>query len=251
MIIFRNRLLEVATVESPTGAFPKHTHDEFVISANVSGHEQVWLDGKSFDVGPSTVTTYNPGQLQASTCVSDVALRCVSLYVHADGFRQYFDRPHEFDRACLDNAPLSRQLLGLGNGITDGDAEEACLLLLSCLMRGTTARRLAPGRCSPWATRLKERLLSDMSMVPDLSSLAATESMSPAHLVRRFRVEVGLPPLAWFMQQRVAHGRHLLRLGVPIAQAALDSGFADQAHFTKAFVRFSGMTPGRFRHINF
>ena len=34
-------------------------------------------------------------------------------------------------------------------------------------------------------------------------------------------------------------------------QVALALGFADQAHFTKAFGRYSAMTPGQFRDIKF
>jgi AraC-like DNA-binding protein len=53
------------------------------------------------------------------------------------------------------------------------------------------------------------------------------------------------------MQQRIGYARKLLRAGQPIIEVALEAGFADQAHFTKAFVRFMGMTPGQFRRVNF
>ncbi|MGL9734025.1 MAG: AraC family ligand binding domain-containing protein [Symbiopectobacterium sp.] len=38
--------------------FPRHTHDEYVISANLNGVEYVWLDGNTFDVDPQMVVTY-------------------------------------------------------------------------------------------------------------------------------------------------------------------------------------------------
>jgi AraC-like DNA-binding protein len=34
--------------------------------------------------------------------------------------------------------------------------------------------------------------------------------------------------------------------GRPIAEAAIDAGFADQSHMTRAFVRQFGVTPGRY-----
>jgi AraC-like DNA-binding protein len=39
----------------------------------------------------------------------------------------------------------------------------------------------------------------------------------------------------------------LLRTGAPLAGAAFDSGFCDQAHLTREFVRTYGFTPKAFR----
>jgi AraC-like DNA-binding protein len=33
----------------------------------------------------------------------------------------------------------------------------------------------------------------------------------------------------------------------PIARIALDAGFADQSHFTRAFRRYAGLTPAQYR----
>jgi AraC-like DNA-binding protein len=41
--------------------------------------------------------------------------------------------------------------------------------------------------------------------------------------------------------------RRLLAAGRPPAEAALQVGFADQSHMTRAFVRQFGITPGRYR----
>jgi AraC-like DNA-binding protein len=48
------------------------------------------------------------------------------------------------------------------------------------------------------------------------------------------------------MGVRVERARLLLARGVPIAQAALDTGFADQSHLTRQFKRFVGVTPGEY-----
>jgi AraC-like DNA-binding protein len=41
--------------------------------------------------------------------------------------------------------------------------------------------------------------------------------------------------------------RRLLAVGEPPANAAQLSGFADQSHLTRAFVRQFGITPGRYK----
>ncbi|MDE1180547.1 AraC family transcriptional regulator [Paraburkholderia sp.] len=252
MITFRNELLELGSVRVSTGRFPKHTHDEFVISANVNGHERVWIDGKTFEADTSTLTTYNPGELQSSEIAGADVWLCASLYVRPDAFERYFHATFEFDAPYAVRPDFTRELISMVSMSSDADIEERCVSLLHRLIAPTSRAAAAENRAGAQSRikRVQTYLLSDLSVVPDLQSLAASEGISAAHLVRSFHRETGLPPLAWQMQQRIAHARTLLRSGHPIAMVALDAGFADQAHFTKAFVRFMGMTPGQFRQIN-
>ena len=41
----------------------------------------------------------------------------------------------------------------------------------------------------------------------------------------------------------------LLEQGVPPVEAALQTGFSDQSHFTNYFSRFIGLTPGAYQEI--
>lgn len=45
---------------------------------------------------------------------------------------------------------------------------------------------------------------------------------------------------------RIRHARNLLTRGIPIAQAALETGFVDQSHFTRCFRKVMGVTPGQY-----
>jgi AraC family transcriptional regulator, chemosensory pili system protein ChpD len=253
MITFRNSLLELGSVRVPDRYFPKHTHDEFVISANLNGHEHVWIDGKTFEADLGTLTTYNPGEVQSSIAVCGGTWRCASLYVQHSGFEDYFHSPFEFGKPYAARPDLTRQLISMVSNPSGPEIEESCVSLLRSVIAaasGTTHLKESPIALSR-VKRIQDRLLGDISATPDLRTLAASEGISPAYLVRSFHRHVGLPPLAWHMQQRISHARRLLRCGRSIVDVALDAGFADQAHFTKTFVRFMGMTPGQFRSVNF
>jgi methylphosphotriester-DNA--protein-cysteine methyltransferase len=65
---------------------------------------------------------------------------------------------------------------------------------------------------------------------------------------RAFRQSVGMPPHQWLMQHRVDPARALL-LSSPLALSdiALACGFAGQSHFTRAFTRRVGTSPGAWR----
>lgn len=64
--------------------------------------------------------------------------------------------------------------------------------------------------------------------------------------MRRFRADVGVPPHAFQIDLRVKQARRLLAAGDPPAEVAAACGFADQAHLTRTFKRFVGVTPARF-----
>jgi AraC-like DNA-binding protein len=60
------------------------------------------------------------------------------------------------------------------------------------------------------------------------------------------RAHRALPPHAFQRDLRVARARRLLAAGEPPAAVAALCGFADQAHFTRAFRAAVGVPPGRY-----
>lgn len=254
MITYRDSWFELALLDN-TGGFPRHTHDEFVISTNLNGVERVWLDGNTFDVDTCAVTTYNPHQLQGSE-QSAARWQCASLYVQPDAFEQFFDRSFLFAQGMKTAPQLARWLTCLASQPVVPDVaevrQEQIVMLLAGLMNTEipVPSNLSRVSDSSRIKRLKAHLLNDLSAPPNLDELARQESISAAHLVRSFHQAVGMPPLAWLMQRLMNKARELLRQGMSISQVALSVGFADQAHFTKAFNRFNAMTPGRFQRIN-
>ncbi len=80
----------------------------------------------------------------------------------------------------------------------------------------------------------------------DLAGIAAASGYSRFHFLRMFKDELGQTPVAFVMQRRVEHAKRLLRRGLPIADTAYRSGFADQAHLNRRFKQQVGVTPGEY-----
>lgn len=105
----------------------------------------------------------------------------------------------------------------------------------------------APGVPHPAVARARHFLATHLGERIDLRRLAEIAGMSRWHLVRRFSVEVGVPPQAYHVGLRLEHARRLLLAGVPVSTAAYRSGFADQSHLTRLFKERFGTTPGLFQ----
>jgi AraC-like DNA-binding protein len=92
--------------------------------------------------------------------------------------------------------------------------------------------------------RVKDCLESRYVENLTLEELARIANLSPFHLIRVFRKEVGLPPHAYQTRLRLNHAKALLAQDATIGEAALGAGFFDQSHFTNHFRKVFGYPPG-------
>lgn len=80
-----------------------------------------------------------------------------------------------------------------------------------------------------------------------LQMLARQSGLSRSTLLRAFTHIAGCPPGQYITYHRVQKAQELLRGEEGLAEIALRCGFYDQAHFTKAFIRQTGVSPARWR----
>jgi AraC family transcriptional regulator len=91
---------------------------------------------------------------------------------------------------------------------------------------------------------IEDRLDQDLS----LADLAAAVGLSRFYFLRVFRAELGMPPHRFIMLRRCERAKRLLvEDRLPLSELGLACGFCNQAHFTTAFRRVTGLPPGRWR----
>jgi AraC family transcriptional regulator of arabinose operon len=82
----------------------------------------------------------------------------------------------------------------------------------------------------------------------NLETVAAAVHVTPAHLVRRFRAELDITPMAYLWQRRVAIGVDLLtNTGLPVGEIARRSGFRSVYHFSRRVKQETGLAPTEVR----
>ncbi len=81
-----------------------------------------------------------------------------------------------------------------------------------------------------------------------LDDIARSANYSPSHFGQLFLRHTGCTPLHYFNQLKIQRACQLLDFtDARIKEIAEQLGFFDQYHFTKAFVRYMGETPSRYR----
>jgi AraC family transcriptional regulator, transcriptional activator FtrA len=90
------------------------------------------------------------------------------------------------------------------------------------------------------------RHLAEPMTVADLADRAAT---SPATLHRRFRADLGPPPLAWLTAERVTLACRLIERGeLRLTRVATASGLGTPANLRTQLRRRTGLSPTAYRH---
>lgn len=131
----------------------------------------------------------------------------------------------------------------------DLQVDALCEALLSALIHGETPTAEEAG-CGGLGAGEQRRLAEIAELCePDVDALANGLGMPIRTFRRRFKTAYGMSPHRWLILQRIEKAKRLLRsTEVPLCELAMDLGFAHQAHFTEAFVRATGRTPGRYRN---
>jgi AraC-like DNA-binding protein len=108
----------------------------------------------------------------------------------------------------------------------------------------------APGNISSFGGRAVARALDhihdSLALDVDLDELAGVAGVSPCYLSREFRRVVGVPQHRYQLLVRVERARALLKRGMALSEAAIESGFCDQSHMSKWFKKVLGVTPAAY-----
>jgi AraC-like DNA-binding protein len=109
-----------------------------------------------------------------------------------------------------------------------------------------TVARLRRAGMLPLAVSIDPRVaaaLHDLAAAERIDDVAASVRLSSSRLRALIHDQAGTPPARLRMWQRLRAAIVSLP-AKPIALAACDAGFADQAHLTRTAVRLVGQTPG-------
>ncbi len=81
----------------------------------------------------------------------------------------------------------------------------------------------------------------------EVAELARLARLSPHHFSMLFKHFIGLPPHQYVLHKRICEAqRQLAGGGTTLSEVALNLGFSDQSHFSRAFRKITGTTPTRY-----
>jgi len=250
---FSRNGIECSRVIACDDGFPRHSHDEYVISANLSGIEEVWLSGKNLTAKSGQVTLYNPASVQSSKFAQQ-SVEFISIHLPQSVVKTLVAQENLGSRSqapvlregVLDDPQLFHAICRFaGSARKDNDSLQQQELLQLCgeLLEPSVS---LTGSEAQQISRVTDYLRCHLTEKPSLETLAQIAGLSKYHFVRLFTRYTGLPPLQYHMQLRLHQARNLLRRNTSPLEAAISLGFYDQSHFINAFRKVMGITPGHY-----
>jgi len=91
------------------------------------------------------------------------------------------------------------------------------------------------------------RMKGYMQEKVSLEELARMMDMDKFSFAKQFRAQIGMSPMHYLMMQRVFAAKQSISSQTHLTELAYEFGFADQAHFSRNFKRFVGISPRAYK----
>lgn len=232
---------------------PVHSHELSHFCFVLSGNYQEKISTRLFDREPAALVFYPPDISHAEEHFTNGRHFLIEIDLNElDRVREYGAHLNEPLRlggnSSLWLAARMYKEFGEKDEFSAMALESISLELLVAASRQytNTAERKPPR----WLERVKEFLRENYSTPPGLNELALAAGVHPTHLARVFRQFECCTAGDYVRRVRIEKAKkEMISTNTPLVEIALNTGFADQTHFTRSFKRVTGLTPSEFRGI--
>jgi AraC-like DNA-binding protein len=241
-------------------AYPRHSHDYYVITLIERGHQSFTHRGMKHVTLPGGLILINPGEVHTGEAADKAGFEMRSLYPTISTMEMaVFELTgrHQmtpfFKQVRINNSSLINSISSLHKAICEGagmlECESRLIWTLAQLIKhhadiSFTERR--PGNEKNAIQRARDYIDDHFASGVSLQELAQYVGFSPYYFLRVFRAEVGMPPYAYLESVRIGRAQRLIESGKSLTEAAFEAGFSSQSHMTHRFRKIIGATPGQY-----
>jgi AraC-like DNA-binding protein len=235
--------------------FSRHRHDVYAIGVTEEGVQAFDYRGTVERSLPGQVFVLHPDELHDGRAEGSGLFGYRQIYVNPDRIASALPAltgramPLPFAPPVADDPVLARIVCTAFARAPEPLALDGLVLQLAqALLRSGAASLRSTLRCrvdQPAVERGRDFLRSRLTIVQS-SEVEAVTGLDRYQFARQFHALYGTSPYRYSVMRRLEVARGWLSDARPLAQTALEAGFADQAHFTRTFKAAFGMTPGRY-----
>jgi len=246
LAVHRVAWLGIDTVATPYRRVRLAPSGSFVL-ATLEGEGRMWLEGRWQRVGAGSVCLAPPRVLNAFHAVPGRRWTFAWVrYEEPTGIRPLAgaNSPLRLAQGAED---LGRVLAGL-RAEWEGGRDGALGHHWVSLVHGLVGRFVRPWRGDSRISKLWAEVSGDLAADWKLSTLALQCRLSPEHLRRVCRSELGRTPMEHVTYMRMQHAQELLEASDDKLEViAPRVGYHSAVVFSRAFIRCVGMTPSHYR----
>lgn len=255
-----NLRLEAYCFEGISQPFPIHFHDYYVIGLMEKGKRSLICENKNFVIGEGDILLFNPQDkhacIQADTDPLGYRAFNIKVEVMDNLVREITGQQFKlsFRKNVVRDAELFFALQKLHQAVMserkEFEKEELLLLTMEQMIQeyGKPFDNSVAGfsaEIEKACAYMKQNYATNIS----LNQLCGLTALSKATLIRSFAKAKGMSPYRFLENIRLSEAKKLLEQGALPIDAACNTGFSDQSHFTNFFKDYIGLTPKQYRDI--
>ncbi|WP_156373803.1 MULTISPECIES: AraC family transcriptional regulator [unclassified Rhizobium] len=241
-------------------AFEPHRHDTYALGLTLRGVQTFSYRGIVRYSQPGNVIVLHPDEVHDGGAATDEGLRYRMMYlppemlIDALGDRRaglpFVASPVVADRAFAES--LADAMQDLDGEIGDLHLHDILSRMADGLLRhADSAKGKVGGKTDSAAIRrVCDYLQAQSERQVTSGELEKISGLDRFTLARHFRASLGTSPHRYLVMRRLERARGMIGSGRSLVEIALETGFADQAHFTRHFKKTHGMTPGRWANLS-
>ncbi|HEY7031459.1 MAG TPA: AraC family transcriptional regulator [Thermomicrobiales bacterium] len=238
-------------------AYHKHRHDTYAFGLTDRGVQAFGYRGATHISLPGDVVVLHPDELHDGYAGSDAGFGYRLLYVEPvlifEAVRMLRGRPHSLPFVRDPVASNPRLATAIRTAFRDGPEPLAIDDLIVRLAAGLLEADPSTGRIThprhldlAAIERARAFLDAECTRLVRSWELETVTGLTRYDLARQFRTVVGTSPYRYLLMRRLDAARVRLASRRSLVDVALETGFADQAHFTRMFTAAFGITPARY-----
>lgn len=251
--------IEAYRFEGIVQPFPNHFHDYYVVGLVESGIRRLSCNNREYALGAGDMLLLNPsdshGCVQTDGGTLDYRAVNISKEIMTELSREITGEsaPPRFSDNVLNDVEIADCFRRLHDMIMCGhgefEKEETLLILISSLIRLSKPFLECVSRHSEPIERACRYMDEHFDERITLEQLCKCSGLSKSTLLRSFTNAKGVTPYRYLQAVRIGKAKELLEQGARPADAALQTGFSDQSHFTNSFGTFIGLPPTAYRRF--
>jgi AraC-like DNA-binding protein len=232
--------------------FSPHRHDTYAIGITLSGVQTFHYRGERRHCLAGQCHVLHPDEVHdgGAATAGGFSYRIIyidpSLVQQALGGRVLPFVPNPIVETGIFPDALTHALRRLGEPIDDVTQIEI-VTGVADMLEGASGAGIKKRNSLRLASlsRVRELIFADPIPLLSIELLEEVSGLDRWTLARQFRAAFGTSPSRFRTMRQLDQARRMIRCGLPLAEAALEAGFADQSHMSRMFKRAYGLTPAK------
>ena len=235
----------------PSSRQPLHTHSNPTFFLQLSGdHCDETANGQR--IQPSLTINFHQTTVPHRSEVGPAGMWGINLEISDRWLRTHQLQERDLGNLRILEDAHTRCLLAQFAAQTFGsphDRPDLDLLVLELIEPFAATRPPSERNPPKWLVQVRDRILEQFPIKVPLTELADAAFVHPVYLCRAFRKHFGQSISEFVGELRMSEACRLLLAGQDAGSAALECGFVDQFHFSRALSKVVGINPRALKRV--